>query len=89
MQDKKKPAVNPETVKDEAQIQKELDKKAQEELWTRYFGIEKGIYEQILSNPAEEVKGTVKELAEKYNGNLTISADEDVFHVNILMPIAL
>ena len=32
---------------------------------------------------------SIKYLAEKYNGNLTISADEDVFHVNILMPIAL
>ena len=32
----------------------------------RYFQIEKEIYEQLLSNPDEEVKGTVKELAEKY-----------------------
>lgn len=31
-----------------------------------YFQIEKEIYEQLLSNPDEEVKGTVKELAEKY-----------------------
>ncbi|SEA42273.1 GHKL domain-containing protein [Pseudobutyrivibrio sp. ACV-2] len=30
---------------------------------------------------------SIRYLAEKYNGNLTISADEDVFHVNILMPI--
>ena len=29
--------------------------------------IEKGIYEQLLSNPDEVVRGTVKELAEKYN----------------------
>ena len=27
---------------------------------------EKGIYEQLLENPDEEVSGTVKELAEKY-----------------------
>ena len=27
----------------------------------------KGIYEQLLTNPDEVVKGTVKELAEKYN----------------------
>ena len=32
-----------------------------------YFLIEKGIYEQLLTNPDEVVKGTVKELAEKYN----------------------
>ena len=30
------------------------------------FLIEKGIYEQLLSNPDEVVTGTVKELAEKY-----------------------
>ena len=29
-------------------------------------GIEKEIYEKLLTNPDEEVKGTVKELAEKY-----------------------
>ncbi len=34
--------------------------------WTQYFEIEKGIYAQLLENPDEEVKGTVKELAEKY-----------------------
>ncbi len=35
--------------------------------WARYFELEKGVYEQLLTNPDEEVKGTVKELAEKYN----------------------
>ena len=34
--------------------------------WGTYFQIEKEIYEQLLTNPGEEVKGTVKELAEKY-----------------------
>ena len=34
--------------------------------WANYFNIEKGIYEQLLSNPDEVVTGTVKELAEKY-----------------------
>lgn len=34
--------------------------------WGSYFQIEKEIYEQLLANPDEEVKGTVKELAEKY-----------------------
>lgn len=42
---------------DRAQLQK---------FWTNYFLIEKGIYEKLLSNPQEIVKGTVKELAEKY-----------------------
>ena len=34
--------------------------------WGSYFQIEKEMYEQLLENPDEEVKGTVKELAEKY-----------------------
>ncbi len=34
--------------------------------WSTYFQIEKEIYEELLTNPEEEVKGTVKELAEKY-----------------------
>ena len=35
--------------------------------WNHYFLLEKGVYEQLLSNPDEVVEGTVKELAEKYN----------------------
>ncbi len=35
-------------------------------LWTEYFGKEKDIYAQLLKTPDEEVKGTVKELADKY-----------------------
>ena len=34
--------------------------------WAKYFNIEKEIDEQLLENPDTEVKGTVKELAEKY-----------------------
>ena len=34
--------------------------------WAKYFDIEKGIYEQLLEAPDTEVKGSVKELAEKY-----------------------
>ena len=44
-----------------------LDDKKREELWSGYFQIEKGIYEQILSQPEQVITGTVKELAEKYN----------------------
>ena len=42
-----------------------LDEKKREELWTRYFQIEKGIYEKILSDPTQVIEGTVKELADK------------------------
>mgnify|MGYP002800116914 CR=1 FL=1 len=47
-----------------------LDDKQREQLWTGYFTIEKGIYEQLLSNPDEVVKGTVKELADKFKVSL-------------------
>ena len=36
-------------------------------LWADYFQKEKDIYAELLKNSDEEVKGTVKELAEKYN----------------------
>ncbi len=38
-----------------------------QQLWTKYFQEEKDIYAQLLKNPDEVVKGTVKELAEKFN----------------------
>lgn len=37
-----------------------------ERFWQHYFQLEKGVYEKLLTNPDEEVKGTVKELADKY-----------------------
>ena len=45
---------------------RELSKEQLEKFWGRYFSIERGIYEQLLTEPDVEVKGTVKELAEKY-----------------------
>lgn len=44
----------------------EADRGALQKFWGTYFNIEKGIYEQLLEEPEVEVKGTVKELAEKY-----------------------
>lgn len=43
------------------------DKGTLQKLWGAYFQKEKEIYAQLLTNPDEEVNGTVKELAEKYN----------------------
>ena len=34
--------------------------------WQRYFDKETAVYAKLLSNPDEDVKGTVKELADKY-----------------------
>lgn len=45
---------------------KEMDKASLQQFWGTYFQTEKEIYEKLLENPDEEVKGTVKELAEKY-----------------------
>ena len=44
----------------------QADRNKLQRFWANYFNIEKGIYEQLLSNPDEVVTGTVKELAEKY-----------------------
>lgn len=35
-------------------------------LWQKYFQQERDIYAELLKKPDEEVKGTVKELAEKF-----------------------
>ena len=43
------------------------NKQELQQFWARYFELEKGIYAQLLKNPDTEVKGTVKELAEKYD----------------------
>lgn len=42
------------------------DKNRLKKFWDEYFLIERDIYAQLLTNPDEEVTGTVKELAEKY-----------------------
>ena len=44
----------------------EADRAQLQKFWTNYFLIEKGIYEKLLSEPDVKVKGTVKELAAKY-----------------------
>lgn len=43
------------------------DKCKLQQFWAAYFETEKEIYAQLLKNPDEVVKGTVKELAEKYD----------------------
>ena len=45
---------------------KDMNSREGQMFWGNYFAIEKGIYEQLLSNPNEIVSGTVKELAQKY-----------------------
>ena len=42
------------------------DRGSMQRFWTEYFEAEKGVYEKLLAEPEVEVKGTVKELAEKF-----------------------
>ena len=42
-----------------------------QQFWLNYFAVEKGIYEKLLTD-REVVEGTVEELAEKYETNLTL-----------------
>ena len=49
-----------------------MDQKAGQVFWENYFTVEKGICEQLLTNPEEVVTGTVEELAKKYNTTLQI-----------------
>lgn len=41
-----------------------------QKLWKNYFRLEKDMYAKLLENPDEEVKGSVKELAEKFKIDL-------------------
>ena len=43
-----------------------MDRGELQRFWDRYFFLEKGVYEQLLTTPDEVVEGTVKELAAKY-----------------------
>ena len=46
------------------------DKRKLDRLWTEYFQDEKSIYETILADKDNVVRGTVKELAEKFGVSL-------------------
>lgn len=46
------------------------DRMQLQKMWNIYFDVEKNIYIKLLKNPDEVVRGTVKELAEKYEISL-------------------
>ena len=48
----------------------QADRAKLQKFWQDYFLVEKGIYEKLLDHPDEEVSGTVKELADKYETEL-------------------
>lgn len=45
----------------------QADRGKLQKFWQRYFMLEKGVYEKLLTNPDEKVQATLKELAEKYD----------------------
>ena len=49
----------------------DMNSQAGQLFWANYFNLEKGVYEQLLEQPETVVTGTVKELAEKYNLELS------------------
>lgn len=50
----------------EAAYNEDTDRKELQDFWSKYFELEKSVYEKLLTDPEEKVSGTVKELAEKY-----------------------
>ena len=50
----------------EVAYSKDMNTKEGQLFWGNYFNIEKGIYEKLLEDPKNVVKGTVKELADKF-----------------------
>ena len=48
----------------------EMNSKAGQAIWKKYFDEEKQVYEQLLAAPDEVVSGTVQELADKYHMEL-------------------
>ena len=48
------------------------DKGKLKKLWQAYFLQEKEVYKQLLADPDQEVKGTVKELADKFGVALDV-----------------
>ena len=50
----------------------DINSKEGKSFWNRYFVIERGIYEQLLSNPDMVEAGTVRQLAEKYETTIQV-----------------
>ena len=63
------------------------DKNQIQQMWLAYFEDEKNIYMDLLKNPDTVVKGTVKELAEKYDVTvLTMTGFLDGINDSLVTP---
>ena len=58
--------------RDYAYSEEMQNSKEGQQFWQNYFSLEKGIYEQLLSNVSDVVEGTVEELADKYDVPLSM-----------------
>jgi preprotein translocase subunit SecA len=52
----------------------DINSKAGQAIWAKYFNEEKEIYKQLLAKPDEVVTGTVQELADRYGMELKYMA---------------
>ena len=57
--------------------------KQKEELWKRYFLVEKGIYEQILEEPDKVISCTVSELADRYGTDIETMDENTAVKIEI------
>ena len=58
------------------------NKQELQRFWQRYFLVEKGVYEKLLTNPDEKVEGTVKELADRYGLSILDGINESLVEPN-------
>ncbi len=56
----------------EVAYNEELGRERLQQFWNAYFQKEAEIYQQLLKTPDEVVKGTVKELSEKYDVSVMV-----------------
>ena len=57
----------------------QADQNKMQAFWADYFQKEKGVYEQLLENPDEEVRGTVKEVDAKADWLYNLSQWEKIY----------
>ena len=65
----------------------QADKAKLQQFWAIYFTKEKDIYAELLKNPDELVRGTVKELAEKFGVDImTMTGFLDGINDSLVIP---
>ena len=61
-----------------------------QKFWKDYFTVEKGIYEELLTDPTQKIEGTVKSLAERWGTDIeTMTGFLDGISDSLTEPIDL